>query len=380
MSNNTQEKKYCAAPWRGLHINPRGDVKVCCAGDPNMLGNLNQHTIHEIISSNRLQEIRNTMRQGTLHPEYCRNCIEAERYGSSERQWHNDISPEVDRSSDEHRPALIDARWNITCNLSCNYCGPKCSSKWAGLMKIQHQSGARPYYEQVCDYIDQHQDSVREVALVGGEPLLLPENRRLLSVIPKDAVVTLITNLSVDFRDNKVVEKLRQRSRVGWSMSFDNVGERFEYVRSGADWQLLKDNVQKVKALTELMGHWGGIHSVYNLYNCTRLRELREYADHAGFAIQWQTLHQPDCLDPAMHASWVRDLARQEIQSYRSEFKQSAQESSFFDAVLHRLDTIEPDWEMVAVRFREHTHLIETKYHTKDLGGFQRLWPELAEI
>jgi hypothetical protein len=380
MSNNTQQKKYCAAPWRGLHINPRGDVKTCCAGDPNMLGNLNSHSIIEILSSDQLRDIRASLRQGILHPEYCRNCIDAERYGSSERKWHNDVSPDVDYTSEQHQPALIDARWNITCNLSCNYCGPKCSSKWAGMMQIKHQSGARPYYEQVCEYIQQHRDSVREVALVGGEPLLLPENRRLLSVIPKDATVTLITNLSVDFRDNGIVEKLRQRSRVGWSMSFDNVGERFEYVRHGGSWELINENIAKVKTLTEVAGHWGGIHAVYNLYNCTRLCELREYADRVGFAIQWQTLYQPDYLDPAMHAPWVRKTAQEEIQRYRQNFKQSPEESGFFDAVSHRLSTIDPDWEMISAKFQEHLHLIETKYHTKDLGGFQRLWPELAEL
>ena len=42
---------YCAAPWRGLHVNPRGDVKTCCAGNPNMLGNLNNQSIEQILNS-----------------------------------------------------------------------------------------------------------------------------------------------------------------------------------------------------------------------------------------------------------------------------------------------------------------------------------------
>ena len=61
---------YCAAPWRGLHINPRGDVKTCCAGDPNMLGNLNEMTIEEILFGNTMQEIRQTIRAGRPHA-YC---------------------------------------------------------------------------------------------------------------------------------------------------------------------------------------------------------------------------------------------------------------------------------------------------------------------
>jgi hypothetical protein len=44
---------YCATPWRGLHINPQGSVKTCCAGDPNMLDNLNEQTTEQILLSPR---------------------------------------------------------------------------------------------------------------------------------------------------------------------------------------------------------------------------------------------------------------------------------------------------------------------------------------
>src|SRR6056300_1418582 len=94
--NNHMEKKYCAAPWRGLHINFRGDVKTCCAGDPNMLGDLNSGFLDDIIHSDKMQEIRSSISNGILHPEYCYNCIQAERNGSSERDWHNSVNPEFD--------------------------------------------------------------------------------------------------------------------------------------------------------------------------------------------------------------------------------------------------------------------------------------------
>jgi radical SAM protein with 4Fe4S-binding SPASM domain len=74
-------KFYCAAPWRGLHINPRGDVKTCCAGDPNMLGNLNDQTIEQILNGPELTQIRETMSRGETHA-YCSNCVKAERYGA----------------------------------------------------------------------------------------------------------------------------------------------------------------------------------------------------------------------------------------------------------------------------------------------------------
>ena len=378
---DTPAKKYCAAPWRGLHINPRGDVKTCCAGDPNMLGNLNQQSIAEILLGDKMQEIRDHMIKGELHPQYCHNCILAERYGTSERQWHNSVNPDIDFAEPgSHVPAIIDARWNITCNMSCNYCGPKCSSQCARHMRINHRSGARPYIQQVCDYIKEHHTSVREVALVGGEPLLLPENEQLLAAIPESSIVTLITNLNVDFSHNPVVALLRDRCRVGWSISFDNIGERFEYVRSGGRWRLMDHNLRQVKKLMQEQQHWGGIHAVYNLYNCTQLCELRDYADSLELTINWQTLYQPDYLDPAMHAPWVRDLATREIQKYQAQYQLRSAEQDFFGSVLDRLRTIDPDWEMVSVRLREHIHLIETKYHKQDAGQWARLWPEFAEI
>lgn len=375
-------KTYCAAPWRGLHINFRGDVKTCCAGNPNMLGNLNTHSIDNILSGSKLIEIRQSVKNGQLHPEYCKNCIDAEVYGHSERHWHNNVNPEFDASQaslNDYQPSIVDARWNITCNLSCNYCGPYCSSKWAGKMRFEYRSGARPYYQQVCDYLEQHHDHIKEVALVGGEPLLLPENERLLDVIPQDCIVTLITNMNVDFDNNAIVQKLAKRSRVGWSMSFDNVGPRFEYVRSGGQWSLLDCNVRKVKQWINTQGHWGGIHAVYNIYNCTQLQELKDYANSTGLDINWQTLYQPDHLDPGMHHQSIRDLGVAAIDAYLANAV-TASERDFFQQVKQRFSTIEPDWPMVSVRFREHIHLIETKYHTHDLGQFQHLWPELFDL
>ena len=288
---------FCAAPWRGLHINPRGDVKTCCAGDPNMLGNLNDKNIEEILHGTTMQEIRQSIREGKPH-DYCYNCVQAERYGRSERDWHNNVSPEFDCTTAddlEHKPTLIDVRWNVTCNLSCNYCAPACSSKWAALKHVPFKSGARPYYDQVCDYLEQHTDNIREVALVGGEPLLLPENERLLDVIPQDAVVTLITNAAVNLDNNKIFQKLAKRNRVGWSLSFDNIEQQFEYVRYGGEWEQLLSNLDRIQELMRTQGHWGGIHAVYNVYNITKLVDFTQFARSRGLSIQWQSLYQPEC-------------------------------------------------------------------------------------
>jgi MoaA/NifB/PqqE/SkfB family radical SAM enzyme len=369
---------YCAAPWRGLHINPRGDVKTCCAGDPNMLGNLNDQSIEQILHGPIMQEIRQTIRRGEPHA-YCYNCVQAERYGRSERDWHNNVSPEFDPTTAgdlDHIPVLIDVRWNTTCNLSCNYCGDKCSSKWAALKHIPFKSGTRPYYEQVCDYLELHKDKIREVALVGGEPLLLPENERLLDVIPDDCVVTLITNVSVDLATNKIFSKLKNRQRVGWSLSFDNIDARFEYVRHGGLWELLQRNLDLIQPLMQDQDHWGGIHAVYNLYNATRLIELTKFARSRDLTIHWQSLYQPECLDPTRLGAQTLTLAQEHIKKLLAMNICLDNESQFFQTVLAKFNFKDD----LRTEFREHIAEIENKYHPNQTGKFKQLWPELEYL
>ena len=374
---------FCAAPWRGLHINPRGDVKTCCAGNPNMLGNLNSLRIEQILNSDLMAEIRQELSQGRAH-EYCSNCVKAERFGAeSERAWHNNVNSNFDYATagdQYHYPVIVDVRWNTTCNLSCNYCGDFCSSKWAAIKGIPVKSGARPYYDQVCDFIEQHHAHIHEVALVGGEPLMLPENNRLLDVIPKDSIVTLITNLSVDLENNKIFQKLATRNKVGWSMSFDNVGNQLEYVRHGAAWDKIKHNFSLIKNLMSTQGQWGGIHAVYNMYNATRICELREFAEETGTSVLWQNLFQPEYLDPFLHGPKVAALAAAEIEKFYAMDIATPAEKQFFDQALYRYRAVTSTTDDITEQFKNHIQEIETKYHPDSLGKFAKLWPELDKI
>jgi hypothetical protein len=368
----------CAAPWRGLHINPQGSVKTCCAGDPNMLGNLNSQTIEEILHGSALQEVRQTLREGRPHAQYCHNCVQAERHGRSERDWHNRLNPEftVDQVSDtDHHPVLIDIRWNTTCNFSCNYCNEHSSSQWASLKRLSVQSGTRPYYEQVCDYIYQHQSHIKKVALIGGEPLLLKENERLLEVIPLDCQIDVITNLGVDLSNNRIFDRLAQRANVGWNISLDNTGDRFEYVRHGGSWALIEKNIEKIKACA---GHRLGIHPLYNIYNATRLTELIDWAKTQAVSMHWQSLYHPECLDPLQLGADIQQLAIAELEHVLSRTDLTASERGFLQQARANYDTATK--QILIPELIQHIGEIESKYHTDTLERFKQLWPEISNI
>jgi MoaA/NifB/PqqE/SkfB family radical SAM enzyme len=373
---------YCAAPWRGLHINPRGDVKTCCAGNPNMLGNLNSKKIEDILHGPVLQEIRSNLRQGQPHA-YCGNCVHRESMGSeSERTWHNKINEFFDTTQaglDYEYPTLLDIRWNNTCNLSCNYCGPLDSSKWASLKKISINNNTRHYYEDVCQFIEKHNDHIQEVAMIGGEPLLLPENERLLDVIPKDCKITLITNLNNPLEKNRIFQKLTKRHNVGWSISFDNIGERFEYVRHGADWSLQLHNLDLIQDLISNHGHGGGIHAVYNLYNATRLVEFKQFAQDRSMTIKWQTLRGPAELNPRNYGHEIAKLAKDEIERMFNTCTTNGEEKIYFGMALEHYQS-QTDLDPTAlIKLQQFVDQIE-QYHPDQQGKFAELWPEIGEL
>ena len=372
-------KKYCAAPWRGLHLNFDGRVQTCCAADPAVLGKNNKGTIESILQGPALTEVKESIKQGVLHELYCKGCIDREDAGfESERDWHNNISPDFDcKNADvnEHIPSLIDVRWNNTCNLACTYCSEDFSTKWASIKGLPQNMTINTQYQKVIDYIKKHKSHTKEVAMVGGEPLIMKENNLLLDILPEDVLVTVISNMTTDFDKFPVPNKLLGRKHVGWSMSFDNIDKRFEYVRWGSTWEQLNKNVTTVANKINNSQQHGGIHSVYNIYNCTRLCELKQYALDKSISILWQHVWG-DHLDPTLHNAKLRELAIKEIQKFRRTFNPDESDTLFLDNTEEQL---QKGTTNQSKQFLEFTDNIENKFHPDQKGQFAKLWPEIAE-
>ena len=371
------EKKYCASPWRGLHLNFGGHVKTCCAGWYPLADN--DSTIEQVLQNDAIKEVRASIKQGVLHPKYCRGCITREDAGfDSERDWHNKVSPDFDCSTaslDDHKPMLMDIRWNNTCNLACTYCTPYFSSKWASIKGVSQNQTIKANYENIINYIERNQESVKEVALVGGEPLMMKENDRLLDILPDDVLVTVITNMITDFDTMPVPQKLLKRSKVGWSMSFDNIEDRFEYVRWGSSWQQLDKNVTTVSERMQNSQQHGGIQAVYTIYNCTRLCELKQYANDKKIAITWQHVWG-DNLNPHKHNSQIKELAVAELKRYRDNFDLHPAEAEWAEKQLLQFESKDDNQSKEFIQFTED---IENKWHPDQKGQFAKLWPEIAE-
>ena len=273
-------KNFCYAPWTNIHINTMGDYKTCCAGK-TVLGNLKHEGIDDAITLHNLLNIKTAILNNQEHPN-CDVCIKQEDHSSrSEREWYNDIAENADiviNDINAQSTQNLDIRWSNTCNLSCTYCGKEASSIWAQLTGDRKE---KPDYghnlSKIMEYIDSQKTTIKNLGLLGGEPLLQKENEVLLNHISDDIHVNVITNLSMPLEKNKIFNRLVAMNNVTWDISFETIGDRFEYVRRGASWATMLKNIRFLKdAVSDKNGHNIGITGQYSVYNCLNLSEVYE--------------------------------------------------------------------------------------------------------
>jgi organic radical activating enzyme len=162
----------------------------------------------------------------------------------------------------------VHIQYDNTCNLSCVYCGPEFSSKWAGLLN------EKTLFRQPVDFSDQVLASLHMITLAGGEPSLVKSNINLLTRLLKlNPACQVIVNTNLfNIESNPVFDLLFQFENSTIIASFEDVGDRYEYIRNGSSWKQFSQNFttasKRVKTLQASMILFplsiGGIHNAIN--------------------------------------------------------------------------------------------------------------------
>lgn len=373
---------FCYAPWTNIHINTEGSFKTCCAGE-SYIADLRITPIHEVINHTELLSIKNNVLNNQYHKN-CSQCVRQENMTSnSERRWYDDIAElqtvEIHDINDHHLQNL-DIRWSNTCNLSCVYCGPSASSQWSSIKKMPIE---RLDYSKtlsgIIDFINQNKNSLKNLGLLGGEPLLQKENEQLLDAIEPNVNINLITNLTVPLEKNKIFNKLLTKNKVVWDVSFDTVEEKFEYVRHGADWQVILKNIKYLQeAIKTRPGHIIGTAAVYSIYNAMNLEQIHRYFLENDLPnIRWNELHHPNELSvsnlPARFKLRAADQLEKSIK-YHSWHRQQ----KWLQEMADSLRSSTSNTNDCKYLFDWHDHQ-ETKFWPDFKYKFKDLWPEYSE-
>jgi MoaA/NifB/PqqE/SkfB family radical SAM enzyme len=375
-------RNFCYAPWTNIHINPQGSYKICCAGKES-LGDLRATSIKEILQSKKLLEIKNYILSNNEH-QNCFTCINHEKHSnSSERDWYNDIANKqniaITNINQQHLQNL-DIRWSNTCNLSCVYCGHEASSQWANL---KNKSIERIDYSNtmpdILNFIEENKSTLKNLGLLGGEPLLQKENESLLDVISDNVHINLVTNLSVPLENNRIFTKLLSKNKVVWDISFETIEHKFEYVRHGSNWELIVKNIRLLQhEIQNRPGHLIGITGQFSVYNALDLSNINQYFVDNNFPQpRWNELTYPSILSVAALPNRFIKQSIIELENSSQYITWPRQKKFLLDMAqsLRKIDNQKEDcgdliqWHID----QENTYWPDFKYKFVDL------WPEYLE-
>lgn len=239
---------FCADIHNNLSITltTKGvQVKPCCWSKTKVDGLTDLTNLWHI---KELQHLRELNKQDKLDPRACRTCIYMEQNGNSSRrtgsnQYYNSTA------TDLSGPRGLEIEIDYTCNLACIYCDSRSSTQWRLEIETPKKSFpvrmAKPDIIKILDNLDL--SNLDNIHFYGGDPLATNTHETVLKYIDQRVGLDKIYvwyNTNGTFRVGSRVQELWSRCKlIKIFFSVDDVGPRFEYIRYGAVWNQVEDNM-----------------------------------------------------------------------------------------------------------------------------------------
>lgn len=292
----------CMAPWTHTYLSPQTERRMCCASrEPAQnfeqyidtksgTGKYQPLTLEEHWNSDHMKSVRRRMMAGEELPE-CAVCndklLNTDVYRSYFNQLfvhkYDEAMQQTDaEGSTTMKPVSWDYRFSNLCNFKCRMCGDMLSSSWESEQR-QHsmidwantknnwmipevrskisQFQDTQIEKEFSDAVEEHR--VEEVYWVGGEPLMYEQHWRYMRRIVElgdggNVYARYNTNLSrVDFKGislyNDILYHLRDYQICA---SLDGTGQTGEYIRTGLDYSLWRDNFARGVATAKNRRQW----------------------------------------------------------------------------------------------------------------------------
>jgi MoaA/NifB/PqqE/SkfB family radical SAM enzyme len=282
---------------------------------------LNETNLEEAYHSEYMQDLRRQFRAGEK-PATCSRCWDEEDAGRDSKRIHSQVRlkhlyDQVDWANDNPDQLwFVDLKLGNICNLKCRICGSWSSSKWAeeelaympkDFNKKEHiaytwlKAGAWPRKTTTFwDNLRELLPNIKYFEFTGGEPWMIQEHFDLLKYA---AAMGYSKNIDIHYNTNATQELnedtqiWNQFGRVDIAFSIDNVGDRFEYERYGADWVLANKIIDDVHFArrADTPNITTQLCFTVNIQNVYYLDELLDWADTKGFGdIYFNMMHSPD--------------------------------------------------------------------------------------
>lgn len=277
-----QSDRFCGVPWHLLYVQTNGDVHSCSKGRVP-LGNVITTPIIEILNDDSRKSLKDSILTDKPNKN-CDVCIARENQGNNLDKYthirggYNKLfyNQDIDyHNTNEFKLGAVDLHWSSICDLKCVTCwAPQSSSIALEQGEVVRHTPTKQALELI-DWIVEHQQTLTEVYLSGGEPTLIKYNLKLLRQLEKrpDLIIRVNSNLMWD-TDNAIVQEILKFPNVLFTCSADSLGQRFEYIRRNAKWDKFLKNLSYLKKFDNVEIR---INSVFFVLSCSTLLDTIDF-------------------------------------------------------------------------------------------------------
>lgn len=319
---NIPHDKFCVLPWVSLEASPVGTVRPCCLADDELVDDsgkkfsLLSADFASIQNSQAMTRLREEFLAGKK-PQTCRKCWNEERAGRTSKRMHTldrmkHMGISAEWTADAKPLMFLDLKLGNICNLKCRICGSWSSSQFATEeLNDMHpdedkkksfpyqmlRAGAWPRENQsFWAEIDQCLDHIRYIEFTGGEPFMIKEHFQMLQGIVDRGIahqVEIHYNTNGTHYPEEAEAIWRHFKTVEVAFSIDDVGERFEYQRTNADWAVVLDNLTSFQYLQSQMPNLRlQCCSTVNVFNVRYIDQLAQWIVLQKFDfVYWNMMH-----------------------------------------------------------------------------------------
>lgn len=303
---------FCIMPYVHMAVESDGSIRPCCMGTPlkNPDGskiNIAGSTLSEMFDHPERKKMIEAFDRNEEFPN-CTECWKDRSEHSARVKFSTNFQGALEYTQQamrgekpESKMTWLEVKPGNRCNLKCRICGVHNSSSWTKdsyqLSSTFKQVGYPEFkkspeylYNESCKWIDEvdvwcdtkNLENLELIHMMGGEPFMVPEHFELYKKIIADPNIDH-NNIAIWYNTNgtyfptpEQLDILSQFRSVRFSLSIDDIGKRFEYQRSLANWESVKENLIKFKQLQiQNPNQWvAELDATVSIYNIMYLEEF----------------------------------------------------------------------------------------------------------
>lgn len=334
--------QICLAPWTRLEIDAQGHCRPCCAmrqviqRPDGTAFDVNHDTVSSVTQSQWLVDLRQKLIRGE-QPTECQQCWQDEAAGIRSIRQHiawdlTEIEPGVDLDAHaDHQLHSLNLALGNTCNLRCRTCDERSSSSWAAelsrtdgnnqrLIAVIRASDWARQKSHIWQDLQDRSQHLLEINFTGGEPMLIRQQAEFVHWLIQR---NLASGIRLRYTTNGTVwpaqltEHWSQFRSVHVSISVDDIHQRFEYQRKGADWQQVCTNLQRYFDLAKHQDITVNCNTTVSNLNVYYLPEFDDWVATQQFShVRLNVLYDPPVLALTNMPKSATATVRQRLESH----------------------------------------------------------------